>query len=318
MFKNLLLVIVSILLTTLFFVGSYELVAGWQYDRWRAAFETNGDWFGRLTRPSDNPVLMWEYHPDSAGEKWDTAIETNEYGFRDRSHTLQKPVGTTRILFGGDSITLGIGVEGEQIFARRFDRAGQTLQPPVEAIAMAVDGYSATQVLELLRTRAPEFQPDMVVYVMCLNDFDFEESSGRKIRYFKKPDSFFLEELETLYIRFSGINYYQYHFEKNKQAVFAEIEQTSGWHRDEGIEFKVLIMPILHGDKTTSPDYIWTEMYEEIIDTLTNKSIATLDMRDSFNSSGNSLRSYARDELHLNGAGHKFVADELVRQLITF
>ncbi len=61
--------------------------------------------------------------------------------------------------------------------------------------------FHALQLRELLRTKVLAFEPDQVTYVMCLNDFDFTESSGRKIGYFRKPRSFLALEIEQRYRR---------------------------------------------------------------------------------------------------------------------
>ena len=117
----------------------------------------------------------------------------NRWGFRDRDYeTPGKPADTHRIAFLGDSVTLGLGVAAEDVFVRRFEDAanGLGLGYTVQALNFSVDGYNTVQVNELLRTKVLPFAPDKVIYVLCLNDFDFADASGMKIRYFRKPKSF--------------------------------------------------------------------------------------------------------------------------------
>ena len=44
------------------FIGTFEIVKNIKYYRWKADFDNYG-WFGKITIPSPNPVLMWEYRP---------------------------------------------------------------------------------------------------------------------------------------------------------------------------------------------------------------------------------------------------------------
>jgi len=180
--KNFALVVTSVVLALAAFIGLFEIIASYRYDRWTAEFAENDNWYGKLTIPSNNEILMWEYRPNSVAQVGGVAIQTNKHGFRDRDHPYVKNKGDLRIAFVGDSVTLGIGVEENDTFVRVFEReAGVRLSSVnVEAMSYAVDGYNAIQVLELLRDRVLPFAPDIVVYVMCMNDFDFDRASGKK------------------------------------------------------------------------------------------------------------------------------------------
>jgi len=222
--KNFALVVTSVVLALAAFIGLFEIIASYRYDRWKAEFAESGNWYGKLAIPSNNEILMWEYRPDSVGQVMGVAIQTNKHGFRDRDHPYVKNRGDLRIAFVGDSVTLGIGVEEDDTFTRVFEReAGVRLSSVnVEAMSYAVDGYNANQVLELLRDRVLPFAPDIVVYVMCMNDFDFDRASGKKGKYFKKPDSFFLRVSERAYRKLSGVNYYDYFFTKIGKSFSAK------------------------------------------------------------------------------------------------
>ena len=122
-------------------------------------------------------------------------IKTNRYGFRDLDReSTAKPDGTFRIVFAGDSVTLGVGIPLETTFVRRFEMEANQMESQyrIQALNFAVDGYNTPQICEMIRSKVMSFSPDKVVYVMCLNDFDFELSSGDKILYFRKPRSFLL------------------------------------------------------------------------------------------------------------------------------
>jgi hypothetical protein len=157
--KNILLVTVTMTMTLMVFVGSNETYFSSAYDSWKTEFRENGDWYGMLTVPSDNSVMVWEYRPNGVGSKWGTEIRTNGYGFRDDDRKIAKKEGVPRIAFIGDSVTLGLSVGREDTFVRIFERRAGEVNPgaKVEALNFSVDGYSALQVFEMLKVKVLPF-----------------------------------------------------------------------------------------------------------------------------------------------------------------
>lgn len=313
--KNLLLVVVATVISAALFVGIYELVGSILYERWKSAYDNKGDWYQGLTIPSNNQTLMWEYQPLKEVEKWGFKIQTNSHGFRDREHDLNKAPGVRRIAFVGDSVTLGIGVEEESIFVRKFDNAAQEMEQesPIEVLNFSVDGYSATQVLELLRTKSILFMPNEIIYIMCMNDFDFDDASARKILYFRKPRSFLMRSINKIYR--SLFEYHDYYFHKNKLAVYRDILQTAMLLREKAIDFRVALIPAF--PRHTFEDYPLAQLHEEMKAWLLENDVSVLDFLGPFVEQQRPPRAFARDIYHLNEEGHQFVASGLAETLLS-
>ena len=174
----------------------------------------------------------------------------NRWGFRDRDYeTPAKPPDTYRIAFVGDSVALGLRSAAEDVFVRRFEEAanGLGLGHAVQALNFSVDGYNTVQVHEMLRTKVLAFAPDKVVYVLCLNDFDFEDSSGFKIQVLPQaeelPAGKPLERVyrHRIYQQLAGNDFHHYLFKKNGQTVFQEIREMHGLLAQNGIDFHVVV-----------------------------------------------------------------------------
>ena len=177
---------------------SYEFYRRSEYERWRESFKRTALPNAGLTVASDNEILMWEYRPGSryTMRRTGAVSQFDEHGFRQMdSAPPGSAAATTRVAFIGDSLTVGFEVDADQTFVHVFESQRNRARPDgrVEALNFGVDGYNSAQVLELLKTRVLGFSPDLVIYVMCLNDFDFDGASGEKIRYFRPPRSFLLE-----------------------------------------------------------------------------------------------------------------------------
>ena len=121
---------------------------------------------------------LWAHHPklgwtSRAGYEgtfdngfFSVHVAINSRGLRGDEVSLQKPVGVRRVLVVGDSFGWGFGVEQEDTFGARLERA----LPDTEVINGAVSGYSTDQVLLWLRLEGRQYAPDVVVYALSGND----------------------------------------------------------------------------------------------------------------------------------------------------
>jgi lysophospholipase L1-like esterase len=115
--------------------------------------------------------LGWKYRP-GADDLWDgVRMRINAKGLRMPETSYAKPRGTFRILFLGDSVTVGWGLEEEQTFPRQVagalaERSGK----PIEAINAGVNGYSPWQEAIYLEKEGLRYEPDLVVLSFVLND----------------------------------------------------------------------------------------------------------------------------------------------------
>jgi lysophospholipase L1-like esterase len=129
--------------------------------------------------PEPDPELGWTYRPGSVVAK----AEINAMGLRGPVLAPEKPPGSIRILFIGDSTCFGLGVRLEQSFADRAARAIQASHPDrrVEYGIGAIPGYSSHHSRVLLGRLLP-LRPDLVVfYVGARND-------PTRLRYYADGD----------------------------------------------------------------------------------------------------------------------------------
>lgn len=318
--NNILLAVVSFALSLLIAGVAAEFYLERQYDNWRANFGSAGEWYGGLTRISHNPVMMWEYRPSARAKGLFRNLRTNRYGFRDYDYdTVRKPPGVYRYSFVGDSVTLGLKVAEDKSFVRKFDEYMSAANPDIELQALnhGIDGYNTVQAAELMRARALQFQPDTVVYLLCLNDFDFEESGGTKLLYFNKPDSFVLTWLINLYRRSFNIDFHDWHFDKNRDAVFETIVGMQDELEARGIGFFVAVLPTFDfpGADQGFDAYPLTDMHTEIVQFLETSGIDHTDLLEPFAAQKQPAHSFARDIYHPNAAGHDLIARELRAEL---
>jgi len=110
-----------------------------------------------------------------------TDISINSKGFRGPEVQYEPQAGTQRIVVLGDSLVWGFGVEYEDTFQAKLQRAFDS----VEVIGLGVSGYSTDQELILYRNEARKYRPDLVIQVVASNDLPGNLSTEEYLIYSK-------------------------------------------------------------------------------------------------------------------------------------
>lgn len=138
--------------------------------RWMASLSSGGH--RRLVQPSPVPGLPYEYRPNSTFDYKLVEMSTNAHGMRDVERPLAKPAGTLRIAAVGDSFTMGMGVEFEDIWPRQLEsllnqRSDATRY---EVLNFGISGYDLHQYASVVEHKLEQFDPDVIVLGVILND----------------------------------------------------------------------------------------------------------------------------------------------------
>ncbi|MBL8379241.1 MAG: SGNH/GDSL hydrolase family protein [Burkholderiales bacterium] len=330
--KNALLAAASTILCSVVLIAAYEWAMHRKYEKWREEYRVRGDWQGGFTIASPDPVLMWEYRPAATftHPKYRTVTRTNGFGFRQRDDvSVAKPTGVRRIAFIGDSVTLGREVAFENTFPELVQAKALRAAPQhrLEALNFAIDGYSTPQIARMLSDRVLGFFPDIVVYTLCLNDFDFDDASGEKIRYFRKPASFFLHDMRKLLRRTVASEYHDYYFQRNAVAALADIASMRDAAHRAGAAFQIFVVPVFRDDRVSMTGRIWShkiesfevyplvDLHRKIASALAQKDLPSFDLLPKFVASGGRPIDFSGDIWHLNERGHELVAESIVAVL---
>lgn len=117
-------------------------------------------------------TLGWRMLPNMEDSWGDVVVRTNNRGLRGPDVAYEKPPGTRRILYLGDSVTFGYMVERYQdtypfvVGSLIADSTGIE----VETVNAGVGGYSPWQQYLYLESAGIKYDPDLVVLSFVLND----------------------------------------------------------------------------------------------------------------------------------------------------
>lgn len=142
-------------------------------------------------QPTDYFYYTRVWEPGRTYRRWGVDVRINSHGQRDDERSLGKPKGTYRIAILGDSIAYGSGVRVEDTYAKRLEAAlnrdlaaaatssssegGRTTPSRVEVLTFTNGGNEPRGYLEMMRTEARRFAPDLVMVGFTLNDFERRE-----------------------------------------------------------------------------------------------------------------------------------------------
>ena len=137
-----------------------------------------------------------------------------------------------------------------------------------------------------------------------------------------------LEDLARVSRRLFANDYHTYYFNKNKEAVFEDIDAMQAAAGKRGVGFLTLILPVFGADRFSRlghtrifqiesfDDYHLRPMHDEIVRELRARGVNTIDFLPRFSDSGLSPEAFAYDIWHMNARGHDLVGQGVAELLI--
>lgn len=125
-----------------------------------------------MPMPSTTEGLSYELRPNLDLHYQMVTVRTNSAGMRDQEYSLEKPAGTWRIAFVGDSFTFAPGVSIEDAFHSRVEdrlnESGRGLT--YECLSFGVPGYGADDYAVVIEKKVLAYDPDLIFICLCGND----------------------------------------------------------------------------------------------------------------------------------------------------
>ena len=265
-----------------------------------------------LKLDSENPRIGHHHRPSAEAQLMGVTVRTNADGFRDDEYPVAKGE-RWRIVFLGDSLTLGWGVEQEQTFEHLLETRLDAIQP-TEIINLGVGNYNTTQEVNLFIDKGMRYQPDQVVLFYFIND---AEPVPQKSRFpglgHSRMVTFYWSRLKALRARLSpGTGFAEYYAAlyrngasgwTNSQAALLELKQLSQAH---GFALQVVLLPELHD----LVDYPFRAEHRIVMDFLSENGIAALDLAPLFADERDPHALWVSlDDAHPNARAHRSIAD---------
>jgi lysophospholipase L1-like esterase len=114
-------------------------------------------------------------------ERYGTIVySTNRDGYRDRDSSETDP--RRHVVLLGDSVTFGLGVQQDQIYANLLQRQLDERAPGAFDVSnLAIFAYDTDHELDTLREDGLRHHPELVILQFCVNDFSVANRETRPV-----------------------------------------------------------------------------------------------------------------------------------------
>ncbi len=251
--------------------------------------------------------------PNAQAKLMGVRIRTNSDGFRGPDHPIARST-KKRLIFLGDSLTLGWGVEEQDTFTDILESKLNTIAP-AEIINTGAVNYNVEQETYLFLEKGLKYRPDKVVLFYFIRD---AQPTPHRSRYWFLGYS----ELITLYwsrVHMLMVNmdsarqgYNPYYSSLYKQGqpglvitlkAFLLLRDTC---RKHGIVLQVVLLPELH----QLINYPFAQEHHMIMDFLKTNGIDALDLAPYFSNYQTPMDLWvAYDDAHPNKKANKLLAE---------
>ena len=120
-----------------------------------------------LKQPVADPLLSFAHRPNRSAFLMGVDFSIDSVGLRDREFSREKPAGVRRIVWLGDSTTVGWGVPLESTAPKLLERR---LNGRYEVLNAGVGNYGTVQEVEHYLTIDRAFHPDQIILEYFIND----------------------------------------------------------------------------------------------------------------------------------------------------
>lgn len=323
------------------------LIVTWAFSRWKTekrARIISGNILALLLGIGIFVMIMEGYYgffydqPDSYGllltsERWfKRHYKYNKVGFRDNKDYHLKKGPKKRIVFIGDSFTIGHGIRDvNDRFPNRIEAYLEKKFPgSYEVYTIARNGWDTTDEIDILSKLAADgFEADMVVLCFTTNDISFaslenylnyQAGKDAKPKNRLLTNSFFLNfvymrmkvlsspEIKGYYDWLAG-SYDGYAWEDERMLLNNFVELS----REKGYNPKAVILPLI-GD--LSRGFKMKGAHEKVSAFFRSKGVPYLDFTDAFKRFPEKNLVVNRFDAHPNEFAHALIADEIWTKLV--
>lgn len=274
----------------------------------------------------------------------DIAYAINAEGYRDRDHDPRQV--RPRVLLLGDSVTFGLGVAQEKLYAACLESTLRAATSTAwDVINLAIFAYHTGLEREALREDGLKYRPRLIVTQFYMNDFSTpgaieptaRPSLGARLKGLRNKLLFSSNLYRRLYQAVFGLAYRLthdsrrlHHPEKLNRAepearvrylaerpdvngipAFRALAEIADLARLNGATFAVLLTP----DEVQLFDPSYDVINERIAQFCAANGLALIDVLPRLRAQPEKHRLFL-DGVHLTAEGHRVVAEELARELL--
>jgi lysophospholipase L1-like esterase len=260
---------------------------------------------------SSNPLIGHVHKQNTEARLMGVSVKINSDGFRDREYPIERG-SSRRLIFLGDSLTFGWGVEKSKTFEEIIETKLNE-RTPTEIINFGTGNYNTEQEVNLFLEKGLKYKPDEVVVFYFINDAEpTPRDSHWEILGRLRVVTFFWSRFKSALTMLGQTprfhEYYAGLYSDQKpgwiaaQKAFLDLRDVCG---KSGIALRVIVLPELH----VLEDYPFAAEHRKILAFLRGNGIRARDLAPFFAAEKKPRRLWvAPDDAHPNEIGHALIA----------
>jgi lysophospholipase L1-like esterase len=267
--------------------------------------------------------LPFAHCPGKEGDYYGAHIKINSFGARDYEYALEKQSDKIRIIFLGDSFTMGWGVPFEKTYTKRLERLLNQQGKRFEVINMGVGNYNSTMETELFKLNGLGLNPDMVVLMYFVNDVEPVPRQMSLPEYWLRKNSYLFAFLFDRYAQLmprlsKSLNWWGYYSDlyfanpRGLQANRGSLTELFKLCKEKNIRLLVVNIPWLRELK----NYPLGFATEYIRGLAAEYGVAFLDLLPVLANHEPSSLWVSAEDLHANAQANALIAQEIYRKII--
>ena len=262
---------------------------------------------------STNPLIGHIHRPGVEGRLMNVKVSINSDGLRDREYPVERNKQKRRIIFLGDSLTFGWGVEEKDTFSTILEQR-LNKEMPTEIINFGTGNYNTTQEVNLFFEKGLKYNPDTVVVFYFINDAEpLPKKSALSFLANFRTTTFYWSRFKKLAAQISpGKTFKEFYSDLYQDKQQGWIETRKAFQKlarvcqEREIRLRVVILPELHN----LIEYPFKQQHELVTRFLNANGIETLDLAPGFSNQNNPYSLWvAMDDAHPNARAHRLIAD---------
>jgi len=286
--------------------------------------------FGDSFKPSDDPFLPADLQPNALSVESSIEYKINSKGLRDHEYDYEKSPETYRILALGDSVTMGFGVNIEDVYVKRIENLLKKDDENYEVVNLGVGGYNVWHEFHYLKKEGLKYNPDMIIFGFIFNDLEQdvqkmvkeipEEKTSCvisytgikipcKLKHFLKSIrilTFFKYRINNIFLKDDEKDYFLDLYKEDSDGFGNIFHDIAAFSEESGIPVVFVIFPLVVEDYGNYPyDYLHSIVKEE----LESSGLEFVDLLDAYSESSKSFYISKLDRCHPNKEGHLVAGD---------
>ncbi|MBI4451961.1 SGNH/GDSL hydrolase family protein [Candidatus Woesearchaeota archaeon] len=292
--------------------------------------------YPKIFMKSQNQKLIYELMPNGSIIMDGINITINSKGMRDYEYGYKKNKDTVRIAVIGDSVTAAFQVELDDSYPKALERKlnSKNKNGNYEVLNFGINGYGIEQETELLKAKAIQFDPDILVIGYILNDPEpspgligqfktLEDRKGNRCMVYSLElaipcglkdfidglsiTEFVYSKIINIRSRFNDDVYTAFHKANsswgNVASSFKEIRLIAG---KNDIDVIIVIFPLFYEE---FENYKWEWIHEKVKEEAEINGFYAIDLLEPYKEQGlQKLKIKRNDVVHPNVLGHEIAA----------